>query len=151
MRLTILQSAALLTVSLATIPAPAEAAHRNVGFLSGVWEIEGSPEANPCGVGPFTNLVTITRDGKMINVDPNVGTGVGEAYRAGWRKFTAGFFGFINDNGTIIRYEVQGTIELVNRGELGGPFRAILYDPSGAPFCTYEGTITGTRLVAMPF
>ncbi len=148
MRNTSFLPAALLALSLATIAAPAEAAPGNVGALNGVWEVQGTPDANNCNAVPFTNLVAITRDGTITNVDPDVGTGVGEAYRSGRRTFTVGFFGFINSS--VIRYEIQATAKLINYGELRGRFRTTLSD-TGTPFCTFEGTIRATRLIAMPY
>jgi len=151
MRITILNLATLVVLGALTALNPAEASNGNVGPLSGVWEIQGTPDANPCGVAPFLNVASITRDGIITNVDPLVGIAVGEAYRLKKRKFAAGFFGFINDNGAILRYEVQGTLKLINAGQLAGKFRATLFDPTNTPFCTYEGTISGARLVAVPY
>lgn len=126
------------------------AAGHNIGKLAGTWEIQGTPEPT-CGVQPFRNYSSFTRDGKIINVDPEVGTGVGEVYRLNGNRYAAGFFGFINDNGTILSYEVQGKLRLVDAGHFTGFFRTIVSDPAGNPACTYEGTLEGYRLVPMPY
>lgn len=125
--------------------------------LAGAWQIVGTPDLssfNPAGCGPaepFNNLVSIGRDGSVTNVDPLVGTGIGDAYRSGWNRYTVGFFGFINAGpGGILTYEVQGTIKQPNLGEFAGKFRTTITDPAENE-CTYDGTIVGTRLVAMPY
>jgi len=151
MRTTISKAAVFLAISLTFIMTSAEAsASHNVRKLAGTWDIQGQPEPT-CGVQPFRNFTSISREGKIINSDPEVGTGVGEAYRMGRGKYAAGFFGFISDNGTILSYEVQGTLELLDAGHFTGIFRATVFDPAGNPACTYEGTMEGYRLVPMPY
>ncbi len=150
MKATFLKLATVFLLSAAFLGNSAEAAG-NVGLLSGAWEVQGTPDHNNCGAIPFTNLVAVTRDGTITNVDPVLGAGIGEAYRIKRRTFAAGFFGFINDNGVVLRYEVQGSLKLNNPGQFSGKFRTILYDPSNTPFCEYEGTISGSRLVAVPY
>ncbi len=137
------------------------ASHANAGWvgpkLAGVWEINGMPDpvdGDACGpTDPFTNLASIALDGTITNVDPAIGTGVGEGYRLGRKKYAVGFFGFIPIGpGITLRYEVQGTAKLLNSGEFEGRFRTTLTDPNGVlPACVYEGSISGTRLVAMPY
>ena len=141
-RTTVLVSLCLFFV----IGSPAAYANNGTKVISGTWEISGNPEPT-CGVGPFVNLASISRDGTMINVDPLVGTGVGEVHRLGGKKFGVGFFGFINDGVVILRYEVKGRLTLINRGEATGTFTATISDPSGAPICAYDGTLAATRLV----
>lgn len=115
--------------------------------LAGTWEISGNPEPT-CGTGPFVNLASISADGTLTNVDPVIGTGVGEVHRLGGKEFGVGFFGFINSGMAILRYEVKGRLTLVNSGEASGTFTTTLYDPLGAPICAYDGTLAATRLVA---
>ena len=122
----------------------------SVGILNGTWEVTGTPDSSPCAPPPFVNLVSITRDGKIINVDPEVGTGVGEAYRISRKTYVAGFFGFINTGQVILRYEVQGELKVINRGEIDGVFLSTIYDPANNPVCQYTGTLEGFRLVPMP-
>lgn len=122
-----------------------------VGQLNGTWELTGTPDPNTCNAPSFVNLSTITVDGKITNVDPDVGTGIGEAYRMGRRMYAVGFFGFIPSPQGVLRYEVQGTLRLQDSSQFTGRFRTILFDPANNPFCEYEGSIEGFRLVPMPY
>lgn len=121
--------------------------------LAGVWEITGTPDPGGCGpTEAFENIVVISTDGSITNVDPNVGTGVGDAYRQKGNTYVLGFFGYLTPPGLILRYEIQGTAELVDPGTFHGKFRAIVQDTAGAiPDCVYEGTVVGERLVPMPY
>ena len=114
--------------------------------LRGTWEIQGNPDPT-CNVPPFVNLSSISREGRIINVDPAVGTGVGESYRTGPNTFAAGFFGFLDDNGTTLTYEVQGMLSLVDASHFTGSFTAFISDLGGNVLCTYGGTLDGYRLV----
>lgn len=147
--------AAMLLIMTTTMLGAGQASAGWVGpRIAGVWEIVGTPDGPSCGpTNPFTNLATITIDGTITNVDPVLGASVGEAYRLGGRKYALGFFGFIPlGPGAVLRYEVQGTGKLINTGEVAGRFRTTITDPAGViPDCIYEGTITGTRLVAVPY
>lgn len=111
--------------------------------LSGTWVIQGQPEPT-CGVTDFVNFASIGRDGRIVNVDPEVGTGVGEAHRIGSVRFTTVFFGFIPEAG--LSYEVQSTLELVDTAHFAGEFHAILLDANGVEVCSYGGTMEGSRL-----
>lgn len=133
-----------LAFMLATTPAVASGA--GVNKIKGTWEIIGNPEPT-CGVGPFVNLASISRGGTMVNVDPQLGAGVGEIFRVGGKEFAAGFFGFINTGQAILRYEVSGKLTLVNNAYMNGTFTATLFDPAGQAFCSYNGTIEANRLV----
>ena len=128
------------------VGSPAVHADSGTQALAGTWEISGNPEPT-CGVGPFVNLASISGDGTLINVDPVVGTGVGEVHRLGGKAFGVGFFGFINNGTAILRYEVKGKLMLINAGEATGTFTATISDPQGAPICAYDGTLAATRLV----
>ncbi len=122
--------------------------------IAGTWEIVGTPDPGGCGPQtPFTNVSTVTFGGQITNVDPVLGASVGQVYRLGKKTYAVGFFGFINAApGVILNLEVQGTLKLINLGEAAGKFRSIVTDPNGIiPDCVYEGTIQGTRLVAMPY
>lgn len=147
---TVLFMLAMLTLALVK---PASAAQIGNG-LAGLWEITGTPDAGGCGPqDPFMNVVSIGADGTFTNVDPVVGTGVGEVFRIGPNEFGAGFFGYISVGpGPLLRYEVQGELARTNGGEFAGKFRTILtLAETGTEVCTYEGTIAGSRLVAMPY
>ena len=139
----------LLGLAAAGFSAPAQAS--NVGRLAGAWEIQGTPDANPCGAVPFTNLATITRDGQIVNVDPVLGAAVGSSYRIAPRRFAVGFFGFINSPQGVLRYEVQGTLKIVDPGEVKGDFRTFIVDAANNPVCSYEGEIVGYRQVPLPY
>lgn len=142
----------LAIFGLATATASANAmAAGNARKISGTWEIHGTPDPNACGVSDFVNLASITRHGAIVNVDPEIGTGVGETYRINAKTYAAGFFGFINTGQGILRYEVQGTLTVLNRGELGGVFRAQILDPAGNLACEYEGSLAAYRLVPASF
>ena len=114
--------------------------------VAGTWEISGDPEPT-CGAGPFVNIASITKGGNVINVDPVVGTALGEVYRIGGKEFGVGFFGFINNGMAILRYEVKGTLTLIDQDQGVGAFTTTLFDPSGAPICAYGGTLAANRLI----
>ena len=144
--------AALTFLGLIAATASANASAGSVGQLSGTWELAGKPDpSNVCGVSEFINLTSITRDGKIINVDPEIGTGVGEAYRPGHKSYAVGFFGFINTGSGILRYEVQSTLELHDGSHFTGKFSTTVFDPAMNPACQYEGTVEGFRQVPMPY
>lgn len=139
------------TGSLASATANAGSFSRS---MAGTWETFGTPDPGQCGpTASFTNLTTITRDGTVVNVDPEVGTAVGNTYRIKKNRFAAGFFGFISPApGITLKYEVQATAKLLNHGEFTGKFRTTIVDMAGViPDCTYEGVISGHRLVVMPY
>lgn len=122
--------------------------------LAGVWEITGTPDPGGCGPSDtFENVVTISIDGSITNVDPVVGTGVGDAYRLNNNDYVIGFFGYMSPApGVTLRYEIQGTAKLVNPGTFTARFRAIVTDIDGViPDCVYEGSVVGERLVPMPY
>ncbi len=122
-----------------------------VGRINGTWELTGTPDPNTCNAPTFVNLATITVDGKITNIDPALGAGVGEAYRLTRRTYAVGFFGFIPSDQGVLRYEVQGTLKREDWSHVTGRFRTTLFDPAGNPFCEYEGSIEGFRLVPMPY
>jgi hypothetical protein len=128
------------------IGSPAAHASNGAAAIAGTWEISGNPEPT-CGVGPFINLASISKDGVLINVDPVVGTGVGEVQRLGGKEFAVGFFGFLNSGMAILRYEVKGRLTLIDASQAAGTFTATITDPLGAPICVYGGTLAATRLV----
>ena len=135
-------SAPLWVPSASTLPAAASQ-------LEGVWEVAGVPDASS-GIAPFVNLVTIEADGGLVNVDPELGAGVGETRKSGPGTYTAGFFGFI-DVGVEAIYEVQGTLTLIGPDAWTGPFRTRVSDLAGNLLFEYEGTVSGTRRSAQPY
>ena len=146
---------ALVSIAIALTAFSANAQAGWVGpKLAGVWETVGTPDPSTCGpTGSFENVSTISIDGTVTNVDPDVGTGVGDSYRIGGKKYVLGFFGFISPApGIRLRYEVQGRLKLVNPGHFVGKFRTIVTDTNGVlPDCVYEGSIEGHRLVPMSY
>lgn len=122
----------------------AEATRAPVGALSGTWLINGNPEPT-CGVPPFVNFTTIDPFGMITNVDPAVGTAVGQARRVAPNSFAASFFGFIDPQTT---YAVYSILELAGAGGLNATFDVTVSDLSGNALCTYSGTLTGARLAS---
>lgn len=122
--------------------------------VAGTWQITGTPAPNNCNVdNPFINFSVITRDGTMVNTDPDVGTAVGEAFRIGRSTYGVGFFGFIAPGpGILLKYEVQGTLRVRFDGTANGRFRTIVSDVAGVmPSCVYEGTIDAQKLSPLPY
>lgn len=153
-RLTQKLTCLLLSTAVLTLATGTASAGTAVPKIAGTWEIVGTPDAGGCGPStPFTNVTTVTRDGTIINVDPALGATVGQAYKLGEKMYAIGFFGFISPApGITLRLEVQSTLTPVNSGVAAGRFRSIVTDPNGMiPDCVYEGTISGTRLVPMPY
>ena len=118
--------------------------------LEGVWLITGTP-APKSGMPQFTNVGIIDRRGTIVNSDPDVGTGLGQMFRMTDGKFAAGFFGsFRDETGTLIRYEVQGTVQPVGLMDFTGTYRTILSSVSGDVLAVIEGELAGQRLHPQP-
>lgn len=140
-----------LGTSLALAPTPV-AAEEAKGFfpswnhsIAGTWRLMGNPEPT-CGVMPFVNFTTITRGGKLINADPEVGTGLGEVRRVSHSKYEANFQGFISSGGPTLVYRVEGELILQNFHHFTGTFTADVADLSGNVLCSYGGTIAADRI-----
>ena len=115
--------------------------------LQGVWEINGKPD----GGSPFTNVATIDRHGYVVNVDPAFGTAVGRTFRIGTRRYATGFWGFfLDEDGNLLRYEVQGTLRRRGLTRVEGTFTTIFTDPGGNELFRTMGTIDGRRLHPQP-
>lgn len=117
--------------------------------LAGVWEIAGVPDP-VFGIPPFANVTTIGRDGSIVNVDPELGSSVGESFRSGPRTYTAGFFGYL-DVGVPATYEVSSTLTLSSLDAFSGPFRTRVFDLAGNFLFEYEGNVSGKRLSAQAY
>lgn len=144
----------LLAAFVLTAAPGTAAAGPAVPRIAGTWEIVGTPDPGGCGPSEtFVNITTVTREGFVSNVDPVIGASVGQAYKLGKKRYAIGFFGFISPApGLTLRLEVQSTLRQLNAGEATGRFRSIVTDPNGIiPECVYEGTISGNRLVPMPY
>ena len=144
----------LVLASMAMFSAAPAARAGFVPLVAGSWQITGTPAPNSCGVtDPFTNFSVISFDGTMVNVDPVVGSSVGEVFRTGRLTYGVGFFGtFSPAPGVVVQYEVHGTLEANWDGTASGQFRTTL-TTVGAPFppCTYEGTIAAHKLSPMAY
>ena len=139
---------ATLLFLLAITGAQASSQHQN-SALKGVWQITITPD-DP-NLPPVFNYVTITKDGKVVNVDPGFGAGVGDSYRVGPREYAVGFFGFVEMNGMTMTYEVQGTAMRTAPGQFSGPYRTLIRDLAGNLLNEVTGTIEGSRLPVQPF
>lgn len=135
---------ALIPGGVAAAP-PAGKVSMEAPGIAGHWRLMGHPEPG-CGAMPFINFTAITRDGHMVNVDPMVGTGVGEV-RHTWKKnYKARFHGFIVNGGTTWAYEVRGDLSLDHANQFSGTFATNVADLSGNPVCTYNGTLVANRI-----
>lgn len=127
--------------------APMTLADGNVGpAVEGTWLIRIIGGAG----APFvevTNIASVGRDGQLVNVDPVLGTAVGEVSRMRDRQFRLGFWGIADQGGFPVRYEVRATARLIHQDLMGGDFRTVLTDLSGNLLAEYVGTIEGSRLV----
>jgi hypothetical protein len=112
--------------------------------IAGIWEFAGEPDAS-CEAPPFVNLTTISNDGTMINLDPTEGASAGRVRLMPNGSYTAHFLGYIANTGGL-KFEVVGSLSLVDRDALAGTYVVDLSDPGGALICSWGGTITGTRL-----
>ncbi len=118
--------------------------------MAGTWQIQiiadpGAPFAE------VTNVTTIDRRGQMVNVDPELGSSVGEVFRLAGKNYGIGFWGFINQGGFVIRYEVQARALQTDRDQFSGEFRTILEDLAGNSLGGWSGRIEGKRLVPTSF
>ena len=141
-----LTAVALMSTATLAAPAPAEAAF--VPKIAGAWEIAGTPDPGGCAPPPFIGLASIAIDGTLITVDPNLGAGVGEAFRLGPKRFGTGFFSYLSPApGVTLKLEVQGELELMNSSEAEGRFRTMISDPGTDEIvCVYEGDLAASRL-----
>lgn len=116
--------------------------------IAGTWEIAGTPDPGGCAPPPFIGLATVAVDGTLTTVDPQLGPGVGEAFRIGPNRYGTGFFTYLSPApGVVLNVEVQGELEPVGDFEATGRFRTILSDPgTGDVICVYEGDLAATRL-----
>lgn len=141
--------AVLLMASLAVAAVPAQAQERS--FFQGVWEVVGTPDdpARPT----LSNIGLGSADGGLVNVDPALGTGVGDVQRVSGRTHTAVFFGPIDlGGGTIGRYRVDATVDIFPvQGTASGRFRTAILAPDGTELDSWEGSLTATRIAGGPF
>ncbi len=116
----------------------------------GVWEITPQPEPNTClpPGPPVANIGIFIKDGTLVNVDPLLGTAVGRVSKGPQQTLYSTFFGttFVPDLGGILRYEVNGVSSIGTNETFEGTFVTTLTFPNGDT-CTFEGTVTGQRLL----
>jgi len=108
--------------------------------IAGYWLVSGSPDPTS-GVSPFTNVVSLTEGGQVVNVDPNLGTAVGSWERIAGKQYAITFSGFLDEDGN--RYVVTAEITLdPPTQQFNGPFRTQFLDPTGFPFFDFTGTVS---------
>lgn len=129
----------ILTLALAPA-APAQADGSNI---TGLWEIQGTPEGAP---GPaFTNLTRIARDGALLNLDPWFGAGLGQWEILGGGQYSISFTHYFLDAGTVGEVTVTATGELSNDKQLfHGEFLTEI-SVGGALVDSVSGSVEGTR------
>lgn len=114
--------------------------------IVGLWVIEGQPDP-ASGVAPFVNIATAARDGfslgegTVVNVDPMVGTAVGNWKYVGGSAYKVRFSGFLSP---AVRYVVRASLN-VTGDTFTGPFNAEVLDLNGVVLFQYGGTVNGAR------
>ena len=121
-------------------PAPAQADGNNI---TGLWEIEGTPDGAP---GPaFTNLAHVTKDGVLLNQDPWFGTGLGQWQILGGGQYSIRFTHYFLDAGNVGEVTVTAIAELSNdRQEFHGEFHTEI-SIGGLPVDSIDGTVEARR------
>lgn len=135
----------LILILTLSAPLPAQAAKFVAAKLVGTWQLTITPDP-ATGIPPLVNLASIGRNGQLVNVVPALGTGVGQLNRQSLRNYDANFFGFMNMNGQLLRYEVDGALEVPPDGTVRGTFTTTTEDLFGNPYLTYGGTLSSVRL-----
>lgn len=140
----------LLTVGAATQASPARAAEAGASRLAGAWVVNVTPAAET-GIPPFVNLGSFTRDGRVINMDPVEGAGLGEWNRSADGLYHVTFMGFTEQDGTILLNKARGTITVTEDGQaFSGPFRVEIFAGDGTVLMAFEGTVAATRFGVEP-
>lgn len=117
--------------------------------LAGSWRIDIQPDP-ASGMPPNVNLASFTRDGRVINVDPSVGTAVGEWDKSGGEHGVTSS-GFASFGGQTVQYKVRATLTVDPLGDtFSGPFRSTVSDLNGILTFSFEGTVSGTRSLVEP-
>lgn len=108
--------------------------------MVGSWVVEVSPNGPP----DFTNLVTFTVDGSIINSDPDIGTGHGAWIQTGVRTFATTFSHLVPPD----MISVRSSALTVDQGgdEATGPFETFLVIPDGTEIPLFDGTAELTRI-----
>ena len=89
--------------------------------LAGLWEVQITPDGAPAPV--ITNLVQINRDGGVVNIDPEFGTGLGQWQRTGGGTYTVDFTHYFVDPAGAGEVVVTASLELSkDKSTAHGPF-----------------------------
>jgi hypothetical protein len=128
-------------------PAPG---NNSANSLEGVYQIVGTPDP-ASGLAPFYGLTSVAKDGTVTTVDPELGAGVGKAYRLQGDDYGVTFYGYI-DLGFKARFQVEATLTSTGPDTGTGVFRTIVTDISGGTVLfEYEGTLESERLPVQPY
>jgi hypothetical protein len=112
--------------------------------------VNGTP-APESGLPPFVNVAFITKDGRLVNVDPFSGTSVGEWAKASHDRYAVTFMTFTTQNGDVLRIRVRATLEIDGTGdEFSGPFHTEVFDSGENLVLEFDGTVHGTRFEVEP-
>lgn len=129
------------------------AAAKKSRTVTGSWIVNAMP-APEAGVPPLMSLATITRDGGIVNSPmPGQGTGPGQWVKTGSEEFAVTFIHLLYDvngqfTGTV---KVRASLTVDGEGnEFSGPFKTDIFDASGNPLFSFEGTVHGTRISVEP-
>jgi hypothetical protein len=144
-RLLILPAVLAVLMTTASTTAAPQGHGNGTHSLAGSWMVEGTPEEGS-GVPPFVNLTSVSVDGRIINVDPFLGTGVGEWVRTGNRRFAGTFMHFAVQGAVVNGIKVRARVELLNNRSARGTFTTEVFDPNGNLVTSFGGTVRFTRL-----
>ena len=132
----------ILTVSANGAP-PTDAPR--AGRLDATWEVTVLPPGAP----PITNFAIMSRDGSVVNVDPdpNLSTGLGTWKREAGGRYGVTFTHFLGDHGMPIgMIKVRASVELDGDGEtFSGPFQTDVI-LGGVVVQTICGTVEAHRV-----
>jgi hypothetical protein len=118
--------------------------------LAGSWVVNVTP-APSTGIPPFTSLASMTLDGRMVNVHPDVGISLGEWDRLPTGAYAVTFLGLIPQNGQVLMSKVRATIGVDATGnQFRGSFQTDISDGDGNLVMSFDGTVAGTRFNVEP-
>jgi hypothetical protein len=154
MRVRILLLAALLALALA-VPAATSAKqgrsenHGRSARILGTWNVEVTVNGQPT----FPALLTFSAGGGVVETESDApGTGQGSWEKIGHRQYRFAFQTFIfTDTGQPGGHVIVRSRATVSHGRLSGPFKFVVFDPTGKVVQSGAGTATGTRFQIPPF
>lgn len=135
----------LLAFTGAKASGPNSSQSGQAGRLEGLWEV--TVLAN--GQAPIIDLATFTKDGTMVNIDPdpNLSAGIGTWTRRPGDRFASSFTHFLSDHGSPVgRLNVRALVQVDDDSEtFTGPFRTdvVINGQIVQSFC---GTVEARRL-----